>query len=334
MLQDLKFGFTLLWKEKAFTLTALLTLALCIGANTAIFTVLNAVILNPLPYPEPERLVTMYNVYPGVGVARGANGVPDYLDRRQMTDVFEQVALVGNSGYDVGVDGSPQRIDGQYVTPTFFSTLRVQPAIGRAFTEDEAAIGKEHVAVLGYGLWRQMFAGDRNALDKDNPELTSAIRRELQRADPEIPLYDVQTMPERLAAALLNRRATMILCLVFAGLALTLSAVGIYGVLAYTVTRRTREFGIRMALGAHMFDVLGMVAGHGLKLAGLGLAIGLAGSLAVTRLMTSLLYSVRPSDPIVFVAVVATLAAVALIASLIPSIRALRIRPADALRCE
>jgi hypothetical protein len=79
--QDLKFGLKMLWKEKAFSVTALLTLALCIGANTAIFTVLNTVILNPLAYPEPERLVTLYNIYPGVGVTdRGSNAIPDNLN--------------------------------------------------------------------------------------------------------------------------------------------------------------------------------------------------------------------------------------------------------------
>jgi hypothetical protein len=92
MLQDLRFGFKLLWKEKAFTITALLTLALCIGANTAIFTVLHAVILAPLPFPEPDRLVSMGNVYPGVGVVKNdQNSIPDYIDRRQMTDVFDGV---------------------------------------------------------------------------------------------------------------------------------------------------------------------------------------------------------------------------------------------------
>src|SRR3989442_7281769 len=100
MFQDLRFGLKLLWKEKAFTITALLTLALCIGANTAIFTVLNAVILDPLPFPEPERLVTLYNIYPGVGVSRGANVVPAYPDRKQLTDVFDSVALIGDDRYD------------------------------------------------------------------------------------------------------------------------------------------------------------------------------------------------------------------------------------------
>jgi hypothetical protein len=139
MLQDLRYGFKLLWKEKAFTITTLATLGLCIGANTAIFTVLNAVVLDPLPYPDSGRLVTLYNIYPGAGLTDdGGNGVPDYLDRKQMTDVFQSVALIGDNGYDVGAEGAPVRIDGQYVTPSYFRTLGVAPALGRAFTEDDA----------------------------------------------------------------------------------------------------------------------------------------------------------------------------------------------------
>jgi ABC-type antimicrobial peptide transport system permease subunit len=113
-----------------------------------------------------------------------------------------------------------------------------------------------------------------------------------------------------------------------------LSAIGIYGVLAYTVTQRTREFGIRVALGAGGRDVVGMVVGQGLKLAGIGLLIGISSALLLTRLMTALLYQVKPTDPGVFAAVAAGLGAVALAASLIPSARALRIRPAVALRYE
>jgi len=113
MLQDFRFGLKLLWKQKAFSLAALLTLALCIGANTAVFTILKTVVLSGLPFPEADRLVTMYNIYPGVGVTdRGANGVPDYLDRRKLTDVFEEVALIGGNGYDVGSEGNARRIEG------------------------------------------------------------------------------------------------------------------------------------------------------------------------------------------------------------------------------
>src|SRR5215467_2234686 len=125
MFQDLTFGLKLLWKQKAFSLAALLTLALCIGANTAVFTILSAVVLNGLPFPDADRLVTMYNLYPGVGLTdRGANGVPDYLDRRKLTDVFEEVALTKSNGYDMGPEGATRRIEGESVTPSYFRVLK------------------------------------------------------------------------------------------------------------------------------------------------------------------------------------------------------------------
>jgi predicted permease len=168
MLQDIRFGLKLLWKQKAFSLAALLTLALCIGANTAVFTILHAVVLNGLPFPDADRLVTMYNLYPGVGVTdRGSNGVPDYLDRRKLTDVFEEVALTGSRGYDVGPEGASRRIEGEYVTPSYFRVLKTQPLLGRTFTEDEAVQGKEHVAILTEALWEEMFARNPSALGQD-----------------------------------------------------------------------------------------------------------------------------------------------------------------------
>ena len=126
----------------------------------------------------------------------------------------------------------------------------------------------------------------------------------------------------------------MAICLVFAALALVLSAIGIYGVLAYTVTQRTREFGIRLALGACGRDVVWMVIGHGIKLAAIGLGIGIGGAVAVTRLMTTMLFGVKPTDPAVFLTVAGSLMTVACVASLIPPIRAIRIHPSVALRYE
>ena len=812
MLQDLRFGLKLLWKEKAFTLTALATLALCIGANTAIFTVLHAVILAPLPFAEPERLVTVGNIYPGAGLTRStSSGIPDYLDRRKMTDVFDSVAIRTATGYDAGAQGSPLRIETDQVTPSYFRVLRASPMMGRIFTEDEAVFQKSQYAILSYGLWRDMFGSDPNVVGKDvrlsgvphrivgvmpdgfaapgskakiwvpltwspdratddarhnnswemiarlapgvtveraqqrvnavnranterlppplrklienarfasviyglKDELTADIRPTLyllesavafvlligcvnvanlmlvrsnvrmkelairhsmgagrarlagqllieslllavvgggcgvltglggvrvlaslgasalprgesihvngtvlafsavvavltglifgaapvfhlvrqdlnavfratgrtgttekralwtrsalvvcqvslafvlligaglltmsfarllnvnpgfvaesvqtaeislprsrypedvnvrnfigklmadvraipgvtaagatsslplsdtgsdgvvviegyqlgpgelppvpywtsvdegyftamrvpviagrvlaasdtedaprvmvidqylakryfpkgnavggrvrrgvdpnsapfsvvgvvasvqqtdladkkrmghvyfsyrqntfrsmfvavrtaagnasaiggvrdvlRRADPELALFDVKSMNERVARSLRDRKAAMVLCLAFAALALALSAVGIYGVLAYTVTQRTREFGIRIALGAGARDVVGMVMGHGVRLAAIGLAIGIAGAFALTRLMTTLLFEVKPADPLVFAGVGAVLMAVALVASLIPSMRVARIRPANALRYE
>ena len=170
--------------------------------------------------------------------------------------------------------------------------------------------------------------------NRDDAQLINTVRREILQADPELPLFDTKTMPERVSASLVNRRAPMILCLIFGGLALLLSAIGVYGVLAYSVTQRTREFGIRMALGAEMRDVLGMVLWQGLRLAGVGLMIGAAVAFLLTRFITTMLYDVKPADPTVFLLGAAMLGAVAAIASLVPSLRAVRIRPAIALRWE
>src|SRR5262249_52638162 len=94
-------------------------------------------------------------------------GVPDYLDRRKLTDVFEEVALTGTNGYDMGPQGATRRIEGEYVTPSYFRVLKARPLLGRAFTEDEAVQGKDHVAILTEALWEEMFARNPNALGQD-----------------------------------------------------------------------------------------------------------------------------------------------------------------------
>jgi predicted permease len=168
--------------------------------------------------------------------------------------------------------------------------------------------------------------------ETDKTPLTNALRGALAQVDPEMALFDTKSMPERLSTSLLNRRAAMALCLIFAGMALLLAAVGIYGVLAYSVAQRTREIGIRMALGANARDVLRMVLGQGARVTGIGLVIGAAGAFLLTRAMASMLFEVKPHDPLVFLAAGVLLAAVALVASLIPSLRAVWIHPSNALR--
>jgi predicted permease len=168
MLQDVSHALKVLLKQKAFTAAALLTLALCIGANTAIFTVLETVVLRPLPFPHDDEVVTMYNLYPGMGVANhGANGGPDYLDRRKMKNVFSEVALIGGAGYELGDRGAPVHVSGQFVTPSFFTVLQARPKLGRTFTEEEGVVGKEKVAVLSEGLWKEQFGGDPRAVGRD-----------------------------------------------------------------------------------------------------------------------------------------------------------------------
>ena len=141
-------------------------------------------------------------------------------------------------------------------------------------------------------------------------------------------------MEEVLVGSLAFQRFIMALLTAFAGLAIVLASVGLYGVIAYLVTQRTHEIGVRMALGARSHDVLRMVLGHGLRLVGIGVVLGLAGALALTRFLAGQLYGVRPTDPLTFIAVTALLAVVALAATYLPARRAARVDPMIALRNE
>ncbi|MFY9528852.1 MAG: ABC transporter permease [Candidatus Acidiferrales bacterium] len=164
--------------------------------------------------------------------------------------------------------------------------------------------------------------------------LVSAVTNAVHQVDPDEPVLDVQTMEDVVNDSLFQQRFSMLLLAAFAGLALLLAAVGIYSVLAYAVRRRVREIGIRMALGAQMSDVLRMIVAEGMRPVLIGVAIGLAGAVALGRVVASLIYGVKPSDPGTFAAVSALLAAVAFAASVVPAYRATRVDPMKALREE
>ncbi|MEN3332309.1 MAG: hypothetical protein V7641_1674 [Blastocatellia bacterium] len=169
----------------------------------------------------------------------------------------------------------------------------------------------------------------------DDPRsLAQTIREQVQAVDANQPLYDIQTMDERLARSLEARRFAVTLLGVFAALALLLAAIGLYGVIAYLVTQRSHEIGIRVALGATGVDVLKLVLRQAIHLALIGVAIGLAAAFALTRLLSSLLFGVSATDPLTFAAICVILIAVALTASFIPARRATRIDPMVALRYE
>jgi len=161
-----------------------------------------------------------------------------------------------------------------------------------------------------------------------------AVRGAVLEAGHDQPVYGVRTMDQIVSASIADRRFSMLLLGIFAGLALLLAAVGIYGVISYAVAQRTREIGIRMALGAGQADVLKIVVVQGMLPVLAGLAIGLAASFGLTRLMAGMLYGVNAGDPVTFIGVVFLLAAVALIATLVPARRATRVAPVVALRYE
>jgi putative ABC transport system permease protein len=168
----------------------------------------------------------------------------------------------------------------------------------------------------------------------DASALAPAVREAIRQLDREQPVYNVRTMNQLLAESVARRRFQMTLLALFASLALFLAGVGIYGVMSYTVAQRTHEIGVRVALGAQGRDVLRLVVGRGVRLAALGLLFGVGASLALTRLMSSLLFGVSAADPAVYAAVSLLLFAVALAACLVPARRATKVDPMEALRYE
>ena len=168
----------------------------------------------------------------------------------------------------------------------------------------------------------------------DPHDFATAVQKEILAVDPDQPVYHVRTMEELLESSMARRRLSMLLLGIFAAAALLLAAVGIYGIMSYWVNQRSHEMGIRMALGAGRLDVLRLVLRQSFILAGLGVTLGLIGSLALTRLIESLLFNVKASDPVTFLTVAALLAGVALLASFIPAQRATSVDPMVALRYE
>ena len=168
----------------------------------------------------------------------------------------------------------------------------------------------------------------------DSGTIGDAIRREVQAVDPDVPVYAVRTMDEVVARSMAERRFALEILGFFGVIALLLASIGIYGVMAYTFSQRTHEIGIRIALGAQRQHILRMALGEGMILVAFGLAAGLLGALLLTQFLRSMLYAVKPTDPVTFVAIAALLTSVALLACFIPAHRATRVDPLVALREE
>src|SRR5262245_38127954 len=301
--QDLRYGARMSLKNPGFSLIAALTLALGIGANTAIFSVVNAVLLKPLPFKEPERLVMVWNRgAEAAGGDRTPLAVADLLDWRAQSRSFAEIGAFQNIMYSYTGGDSPERIQAAGVTANFFSILGAHAQLGRAFSPDEERPGAQRVALLSDGFWRKHFA-----------------------ADPQVVGRTMAVAPPRFSATLIA---------IFAALALTLATVGIYAVISYSVTQRTHEIGVRVALGARSRDVLGLVVGQGMTLTMIGLGVGLGASFALTRLMKTLLFGVSPTDPLTFIVISALLTFVALLACFLPARRAAKVDPMIALRTE
>ena len=338
-------------------------------------------------YSRPEQVRAFYSKLmervqglPGVEAAGAINILP--------LSGGNQSGTISVDTRAVPPDQTTPEADWRTVTPGFFRALRIPLIRGRYLDERDAEtsppvavvdetlahtywpnedpIGKRLkrgggqspapwttvVGVVGHVRYRTLTAPSRVEVywpesqspnsgmslairtSADPIHLASTVQKVVQEADPDQPVYRVATMRDLMADSVAGQRVAMILLAVFAGLAVLLAAIGIYGVLAYSVAQRTHEIGIRMALGAERAAVLRMVTCDGLTLAALGVVIGIAGALGLTQLIASMLFAVRPTDPLTFISVSLLLVAVALISSYIPARRATKVDPMVALRYE
>ncbi|HZV86898.1 MAG TPA: ABC transporter permease [Candidatus Binatus sp.] len=164
--RELSYAARLLRKTPGFTATALLTLAVCLGANLTIFAVIDSVLLRPLPFPEPGRLVTIFNTYPKAGVDRDGSSLTNYYERRGHISAFTSLSIYHYGTEIIGEPGSTEREQTMRVSPDFFSTLGLGPAIGRTFTEEETTSETDHVAILSDTAWRQRYNADPNVIGR------------------------------------------------------------------------------------------------------------------------------------------------------------------------
>jgi putative ABC transport system permease protein len=323
-----------------------------------------------------QRALERLSSLPGVQSAAATSGLP-------MTGAF-------GSRY-FGIEGRPPQPAGQgfnanvnLTTPGYFQTMNIPLIQGRDFDQrdvmkapevviinqdmvrrywpDEDPIGKR--LAVGNGPWRTVVGvvGDVKQAGLDietrpemfwpyyqlpvpfstfvvrtsgDPEaMTSGVRRAMQDIDEALPLYNIKPVNEVISESVAPRRFNMVLLSIFAGLALVLAAVGLYGVISYSVSQRTREIGIRMALGASHKSVLRLVVGQGMILALIGVGIGVIASFFLTKFMATLLFGVSATDPLTFVAISVLLTGVSIVASVIPARRAMKVDPMVALRYE
>lgn len=164
----LRLAVRMLWKERSYAATAVLTLAICLGANVAIFTIVNSVLLRPLPVPDADRILLMANQYPNAGAAVPLtfSAAADYFDRLRDMTVFDEQAMYNTANFTFDVDGAPELVRGMRATPSLFRLLQVAPSRGRVFNEQEGEIGQEQAVILSHGLWQQAFGGSESILGR------------------------------------------------------------------------------------------------------------------------------------------------------------------------
>jgi predicted permease len=402
---DLRYALRALRMQPVFTLVAILTLALGIGANTAIFSLLYQVILRPLPYPEPERLVFVYNLYATGGAGPDDVSIPDYLDRRAQAPAIEDAGLFTPRDATLMMGDSPEQVVALAVTPSFFSTLRRGPALGRAFAEAEAVPGADKRVILTHAVWTTRFAADpaivgrtiringephevvgvlapdfelpgrdvallvpfaftpaqRSDQERGNefsqmvarlrpgatiPQLNAQMQAIVTRLIDRVPERAVYMRNSGFGGIALNMRDQVVgqvstaLYLLQAGVVLLLliACANVGNLLLMRATGRNRELALRAALGATGTRILRQLLTEGALLSGLGAAGGLALGAAGIRGLSAMMADQMPRGldnslhPAVLAFTIGLAVVTSLVFGLVPAIPALRGRVAASLK--
>ena len=362
LVKDISYSVRGLIKRPGFTGLIVLVLALAIAASSSIFSIANAVMLKPLSFKDPNQLVWIWATRKNV--SRAFFSIPNFSDTNKQNHTLAEVAPLAIWGVNLTGQGEAERLQGVRISANALQMLGVEAAAGRTLLPDDDQPSNPRVAMLSYGLWQRRFATGLTDLPTptiygpipqapksavpflannlslvvrtgiDSEPLAATVRNELRNVDVDVATSGVKPMGQFLAASVAARKFNLELLVTFAATALLLAAAGLYAVIAYLVAQRTREIGIRLALGAAPRDVLRLMVGHGMKLTLLGVAIGFIGAMAVTRLMVSLLFAVTPTDAVTFIIAAAGLILVALVACYIPARRATKVDPLVALRYE
>jgi hypothetical protein len=359
-IQDLRYAIRGMHKNPGITALAVLTLALGMGANTAIFSAAYAVLHSTAlrSIRDPESLVMLWEKNPEWG-AFLAQRMPACLSnyrewKRQSRSFKEMAAFLPFScrlgAVDRAPGSHPRRLDAIQVQQSFFKILDAKPILGRVFTDDKAPrqvigiVGDTHQMGPGEDVKPEICVPTRVFPDiylalrteGDPMMLALVIEKMVWSIDPTQPIERVGTMDFvlRKGPGSAEKHFNLFILAAFAGFALALASLGLYCVLAFVVTLRRRELGVRMALGAGRREVFWLVIGHGLKLTLCGVAAGLAGALWLTRLMQSLVFGVSTRDPIAFGVAAGTIILVALLACYMPARKATKIDPIESLRAE
>jgi predicted permease len=352
MLNDLQYGFRMLWKHKSVSGIALLTLALGIGVNSAIFSVVNAVVLRPLPYPESEQLMVVWGNLHKTGLDEIEASALEFKDFRQQCQAFDQIAAYSIEGFNLtGID-QPERLRGAAVSANLFATLRVQPQLGRSFLPDEDQLGNDTRVILSHSLWQRRFAGDPNIINRPiqldgrtltvvgvmpsdfhfpdreieawiplafTPDLLQENNRgshflnvvarlkpgitpaqgqaDLDTVTARLSQEHTSTYPSGFSASIRslheemvgNLRRAMLVLLGAVGLVLLIACANVAHLRLASATSRYREFAIRAALGANRARVVRQFLTESLLLSFIGGAVGFALALWVVRALVFLM---------------------------------------------